>query len=100
MVDLMHDFEELVRFESVLLHQTAERRAVAPVVILLQPERLFMGDFEKIDDVVADANVDLLPEIEVMRIKRVIEIEHPGVDMAESAFGSAAAGCGRSGTRC
>ncbi len=76
------------------------RGAVAPVVILLQPERLVMGDFEKIDDVVADALVDLLPQIEMMRIKRVVEIEHPGLDMAESARGSAAAGFGRLGTRC
>ena len=64
--------------QPVLLHQAAQRRAVAPVVILLQAERLVMRDLEEIDDVIADAHIDLLPEIEVMRIKRVVEIEHPG----------------------
>ena len=100
MIDLMHDFEELVRLEPVLLHQAAQRRAIAPVIVLLQPERLFVGDFEEIDDVVADAHVDLLPEIEVMRIKRVVEIEHPGLDMAEIRARRRRGRLGRLGTRC
>ena len=36
-----------------------------------------MADVEKIDDVVADARVDLLPQVEMMRVKRVVEIERP-----------------------
>ena len=82
MVDLMHDFEKLVRLETVLLHQAAQRRAVAPVIVLLQPERFVVRDFEEVDDVVADALVDLLPQIEMMRIERVVEIEDPGLDHA------------------
>ena len=89
MIDLVHDFEKLVRLEPVLLHQAAHRRAVAPVIILLQPKRFVVGDFEKIDDVVADAFVDLLPEIEMMRIKRVVEVEHPGIDALETACAAA-----------
>ena len=34
--------------------------------------------------------VHLLPEVEVMRIKRVVEIEHPGFDMTEAARAFAA----------
>ena len=81
MVDLMHDFEKFVRFEPVLLHQAAHGGAVAPVIVLLQAERLVVADLEEFDDVVADADVDLLPQIEVMRVERVVEIEHPGLDL-------------------
>ena len=35
---------------------------------------------EEIRDELADAVVDLLPEIEVVRIERVVEVEHPGLD--------------------
>ena len=100
MVDLMHDFEKFIRFEPMLLHQAAHGRAVAPVIVLLQPEGLVMADFKEIDDVVADADVDLLPKIEVMRVKRVVEIEDPGVDLLESAPGEVGDGTlGRPGTR-
>ena len=85
MIDLMHDGKELVGVEAVLLHQPAHGRAVAPVIVLLHPQRLVVGDVQESDDVVADAGVDLLPEIEVMRIKRVVEIEHPGLDRVEAA---------------
>jgi hypothetical protein len=42
-----------------------------------------MRDFEKVDDVIADANVDLLPQIEMMGVKRVVEIENPTLDIFE-----------------
>jgi hypothetical protein len=44
-----------------------------------------VGDLQEIGDVVANALVDLLPEIEVMRIKGVVEIEHPGFDIGKAA---------------
>ena len=89
MIDLMHDFEKFVRFEAVLLHQSAHGGAVAPIIVLLQPERFVVGDFEKVDDVIANALVDLLPEIEMMRIERVVEIEHPGLDMFKTGIADA-----------
>ena len=85
MIDLMHVVEVVVRLHAVLDHQAAHRGAVALVVVLLQPERLLVGDLEEVRDVVADAAVDLLPEIDVMRIERVVEVEHPGLDMVEDA---------------
>ena len=85
-IDLVHDVEELVGLEIMFLHQAAQRRTVATVVIFLQPKCLVMRDFEKTDDVIADAPVDLLPEVKVMRIKRVVEIEHPGVDITKIAW--------------
>src|SRR5262249_45965083 len=73
----------------VLGHQAAHRGAVALVVILLQPEGVLPADLEIVRDVVADALVDLLPKIDMMRIERVVEIEHPGVDPVERARGRA-----------
>ena len=84
-VDLMHEIEEVVRLHAVLGHQPAHRGAVAAVIVLLQPERLVMRDGEQFGDIVADAIVDLLPEIELMRVQRVVEIEDPGGDVGEAA---------------
>ena len=36
-------------------------------------------------DEIADATIDLLLQIGVMRIQRVVEVEHPDVDMGEAA---------------
>ena len=85
MVDLVHEFEIVVRLHAVLGHQPAHGGAVALVIILLHAERLVLRHFQKIRDIGADALVHLLPEIEVMRIKRVVEIEHPGIDLGEAA---------------
>ena len=85
MIDLMHEIEEVVGLHAVLGHQPAHRGAVALVIVLLQPECFLVGDLEEVRDVVADALVHLLPEIDVVRIERVVEIEHPGLDVAEGA---------------
>src|SRR5262249_16797400 len=87
-VDLMHHLQKLIRLEAVLRHQPAHGCAVALVIILLQPERLVVGDFQEVRDVVANAHVDLLPEIEMMRVERVVEIENPGLDIGKTARGA------------
>ena len=84
-VDLVHEIEEIVGLHAVLDHQSAHRGAVALVVVLLHAEGLLVGDLEEAGDVVANALVHLLPEIEVMGIERVVEVEHPGLDVAEGA---------------
>ena len=40
-------FEEIVGLDAVLLHQPAQRGAVAPVIVLLDPVRLVVADLEK-----------------------------------------------------
>src|SRR5579872_6456901 len=64
----------------------AHAGAVAPVIVLLDNARLFRGNFQVGADEFADPLVHLLPQIDVMRIERVVEIEHPGIDMSERAF--------------
>jgi len=61
--------------------------AVAAIVVLLNPARLIGWYFEISTDELADPLVDLLPQVDVMRIKRVVEVEHPGIDVGEGAGG-------------
>src|SRR5439155_13438564 len=58
----------------------------AAVIILLDPARLDRVHLEIIADEFADARVDLLPQIDVMRIQRVVEVEHPSFDVGEGAI--------------
>jgi hypothetical protein len=44
-------------------------------------------DLEPGADELADPRIDLLPQIDVMRVQGVVEVEHPGVDMVEGARG-------------
>src|SRR5665213_466395 len=85
MIDLMYEFEIVIRLHPVLGHQTAHGGAVALVIILLYAERLVLRHLQKIRNVGADAVVHLLPEIEVVWVERVVEIENPSLDMAETA---------------
>ena len=85
MIDLMHIGQIVVGMYAVLGHHAAHGGAVAAVVVLLDPARFVSGYIEKGADELADPCIDLLPQIDVMRIKRVVEIEHPGVDVSEGA---------------
>ena len=80
----MHEIEEIIRLHAVLGHHSPHRRSIAPVIILLQPEGLRLCDLEEARDVISDALVHLLPEIDVVWIKRVVEIEYPGLGMREA----------------
>jgi hypothetical protein len=85
LIDLMHEFQEVVGLHVVLGHQPAHGGAVALVIVLLHAERVMLGDAEELRHEAADAIVDLLPEIEIVRIERVVEVEHPGFDGVEAA---------------
>src|SRR5579871_4877138 len=82
----MHEVEKIVGLHAVLSHQPAHRGAVAPVVVLLQPKGFAVRNLEVVRDVVPNALVHLLPEVEVVGIERVVEIEDPGLDVVESAL--------------
>lgn len=85
MINPVHEVEIGVGTHAVLGHHPAHRGAVTFVVIFLQAERFVFRHFQKIRDVGADTFVYLLPEIEMMRVERVVEIEHPSLDVAETA---------------
>ncbi len=87
MIDLVHISQIVVGVHAMLGHHAAHGGAVAAVVVLLDPARFRRGYLEPGADELADPHIDLLPQIDVMRIQRVVEIEHPGVDVAESAGG-------------
>ena len=98
-VDLVHEGEIRVRVHPVLGHHAAHRGAVTLVVVLLHPEGVVLADLQEVRDVGADALVHLLPQVQVMRIERVVEVEHPGFDMGEIARRAAGRGGGRHGGR-
>jgi len=85
MIDLVDISEVIVGGDAVFGHHAAHAGAVALVVVLLDATRLDGIDFQEIADVGADPRVDLLPQVDVMRIQRVVEIEHPRIDVSERA---------------
>ena len=87
-IDLVHVGQIIVGMHAMLGHHAAHAGAVAAVIILLDHAGFFRGDFQVSADELADPGVDLLPQIDVMRVQGVVEIEHPGVDMREGAGGS------------
>ncbi len=87
MIDPVHIGEIVVGVHAMLGHHTAHGGAVAAIVVLLDPARFLWRNFEPGADELADPDVDLLPQIDVMRIQRVVEIEHPGIDVGEGTGG-------------
>ncbi len=87
MIDLMDEFEIGVGVHPMLEHEAAQAGAVALVEVLLDAEGIVGRDAEKTRDVGADAVVDLLPQVEMMGIQRVVEVEHPCLHMGEAASG-------------
>ena len=83
-VDLMGEVEEVSGVDAVFLHQPLQRRAVALVIIFLQRPRRHAVEAEQLRQEERDALVDLRPDLRLMRIERVVEVEDPMVDMAES----------------
>src|SRR5262249_60408922 len=81
----MDENEVVVASHAVIGYQAADRCHLGVVIVLLQPEHLFLADLEEVRDVSADALVHLLPEVHVMRVERVVEIKDPGLDVIERA---------------
>src|SRR5437870_4494253 len=87
MVDFVHIAKEIVGADAVLGHHAAHGGAVAAVIVFLDTAGFLRRDAEEISHELADPRIDLLPQIDVMRVERVVEVEHPGVDMREAAMG-------------
>src|SRR3981081_2577853 len=87
MIYLVHIGEVVVGAHAMFGHHAAHAGAVAAVIILLDPARLARVHLEIIADEFADPRIDLLPEVDVMRIQGVVEVEHPGLDVGKGALG-------------
>jgi hypothetical protein len=83
MVDVVHELEELVHVDVAREHQAAQRRAVLAVEILLDALGLRLVHVQEAGNISADALVHLREQIGAARIKRVVEIENPGLDLGE-----------------
>src|SRR5208283_3660414 len=83
-VDVMRKIEKIMRAYVMFLHQTTQSRAVALIIIFLQGARGHAVQPEKMRQEQRDPLVDLRPQIAIGRIKRIVEIEDPGVDMRYS----------------
>jgi len=83
-IDVVHEGQEFVGGDFMLLHQAPQRRAVALVVIFLKRARRQPVEAEHMREEHRDARVDFRPEVAARRIERVVEIEHPRVDMREA----------------
>src|SRR5680860_1332512 len=83
-IDVVHIIEKGVRRDAVKLHETGKRGAVLGVVALPQRMRLVERKIEGVGDERAHALVHLREQVAVRRIERVVEIEHPSLDMAET----------------
>src|SRR3569833_1705133 len=68
-------------------HHAAHGGTEALVIILLDLARFHRCQIEPIANELGNPRIDLLPQIDVVRIERVVEVEHPGDDMAEGAWG-------------
>ena len=75
--------QELFETDGVFDYQPAQCRAVAAIIIFLQRARGYAVEPEQMDHEQSDALVDLGPQIAVGWIERIVEVEHPGIDMVE-----------------
>src|SRR4029079_2893800 len=85
MIDPVHKIEIVVGLHAMFGHHSAHRGAVAAVIVLLYAKGLVLRDLQEVGNIGADALIDLLPKVEVVRIERVVEIEYPSLDMAETS---------------
>src|SRR5262249_47875205 len=85
-VDLVHIGEIVVCANAMQGHHATHGGAEALVIILLQGTRLVARNVQPRTDELADPGVDLLPQVDVMRIQRVVQGGHPAVDVGEGPF--------------
>ncbi len=82
-VDLVDVGEEFHGADPMIHNQPAQRRSVILIIIFLQRTRGNAIESEEGDHKLGDAVVDLRPEIGIGGIKRIVEIENPGLDMCK-----------------
>lgn len=81
--NIVHLGEVGFRVDVVMMHQTGERGAVFGPVAAAQPVRLNPRDTECLHDEIGHLHFDLVEEAHMRRVKRIVEVEDPGIDMRE-----------------
>jgi hypothetical protein len=82
-VDIVHLLQKIVRVDAVPDHQPVQRRAVVAIKLFLQRARLIARQFKQFRHIGRHAHVDLGEQVRVMRVKRIVEVEHPVADAGE-----------------
>ena len=85
----MHVVEKGLGVDGVVFHQAAQSRSVGVEIHLLQRPRLLNLQVEGLGDKVAHAQIDLAEQVGGRRIKRVVEVKHPGFGLAQGGRGGA-----------
>ena len=80
----MHEGQKRLRIDLMLQHQPAQRRAVTMIIMFLQRAQRQGVEAKQAHHEQRDARVDFRPKIRCLRIERIVEIEHPCVDLRKT----------------
>ena len=83
-LDIMDEGEEFVRVDVMFRHQPGQRRAMGQKILLLKTMRGGVVDVETIGDIGRHLRGDAREQHRTRRVQRVVEIENPVADMAET----------------
>ena len=86
-IDIVYIFKKVTWFYPMFGHQPAQGGAMPMIVSLLDVSRLIMANIEKIGDIFTHAAIYLGKQIVTGRVKRVVEIENPGIDQGKPRGG-------------
>ncbi|MNE52882.1 hypothetical protein D3C80_1475780 [compost metagenome] len=75
--------QEVVRVDLIMHHQAGQRGAVIMQIAALQAQRLGRLQTRGPNHILVDALLDLFQELAFRRVEGVVEIEHPGPDVAQ-----------------
>lgn len=79
----MDEIKKMMRVGAVFRHQSRQGGAVIVEIIFLDAMRLMGIHIEELPDVQVHPGIDQRKEITRGRVKRVVEIKDPSVDMGE-----------------
>src|SRR5215211_4322140 len=84
MIDVVHELQECLGRDAMHRHQPAQCRSVLMEKPFLDALCFCPVDFEQRGNVLRHPLIDLAEQPAGCRIKRVVEIEHPGLDVIEA----------------
>ncbi|MNL43934.1 hypothetical protein D3C87_1664730 [compost metagenome] len=79
----MRPLQEAVGIDPVMQHQAGQRRSVVAIILLLQPPCVFRGKLQQLGHEGRHVAVNLREQVDVMRVKRVVQVEDPVAHVSE-----------------